>query len=801
MDGLPLSDGYLWPDRAVMRRLEKEGYIRMEDGIMSPTDKGRSLVAPYLSLKENDHLDTTLKLRPEILDRWVQKLRQAFPPFRTFDPACSDFDETERTYKLATRRLLDESLGHSNPTERISGLVKALSDGNLLNWRVTAPLTPNGNADRSSTDPALLTMAAAAAGPPEAHAAALAEFVEQWSQGVPGNQRDSARQIGEILLMDLAPDTGIFIRATVRDDLWREGTGEKFPAPRDIAETYRLEHAFMSAVRQAFAERGLAPRDYIDVQSALWVVHNYKVEDDMNEEPPSQARVEARSQPARNLVLYGPPGTGKTYQTAAEALRLCRVDVPEDREDVMAAYARLRAERRIEFVTFHQSMSYEEFVEGRQPTTDGLEDGSGPGFRLETVHGIFRRIARRADERERVGHPDRKVLSLEGRQFFKMSVGNSRLAEDAALFDDAILDGCTLFGFYDIDWSDPAFGDKSRILQAAAELSDNEAIKSTVHMTHLFRNEMKVGDIIIVTKGNFLVRAIGEITGDYEYHPRPEGDYPHRRNVRWLWHDPRGVSADEFYRKNFSQRTIYPLRRDDLNMAVLETYLGANSDRDTDEPQDFVLIIDEINRANISKVFGELITLIEPDKRLGTENALTVRLPYSGDEFGVPANLHILGTMNTADRSIALLDTALRRRFEFREMLPQPDTLQDVARRCGLDLPRVLTVLNERIEYLYDREHQIGHAYFINCASRDDVDAVMRHKVIPLLAEYFFEDWGKVAAVLGDASSSDEQAVRGGFMIRDVLNVPPGMEDGDGAPRYRWSLRRDAFDYAGLGGE
>ena len=237
-------------------------------------------------------------------------------------------------------------------------------------------------------------------------------------------------------------------------------------------------------------------------------------------------------------------------------------------------------------------------------------------------------------------------------------------------------------------------------------------------------------------------------------------------------------------------RSAYEMTKADLNIPALERY--ANSQRQSvgGAPEQFVLVIDEINRANISKVFGELITLLEPDKRLGQINEIKVRLPYSPDPFGVPSNLHIVGTMNTADRSIALLDTALRRRFDFREMMPDASILPEVP---DIDLSALLTRLNERIEYLFDREHQIGHAFFMNCRTRADVDGVMRRKVLPLLAEYFHEDWGKIAAVLGDAKGER-------FLERAVLVAPEGLESEYGGERYRWNVRADfAVDaYAGL---
>jgi 5-methylcytosine-specific restriction protein B len=549
---------------------------------------------------------------------------------------------------------------------------------------------------------------------------------------------------------------------------------------------------------------GTPPPEATEPNPSSSTVFTFALEGEKGSDPTRSQPEDQAEMPAApiNLILYGPPGTGKTFETAAEALRLCGEEVPEDRGHVMEAYESLRKDKRIEFVTFHQSTSYEDFVEGRQPVTD--EDDSA-GFRLETIKGVFREIAERA-ERGVAATSQEETISLDGRQVFKLSIGRTFLESDNYLFEEAIEQGHILIGWENIDFSDERYEDPEEILAICKAEGKREGQVSRhsgqVKMIDIFRNRLELGDIVIVTKGNKLVRAIGEVTGDYEYVERDTGVYCHRRKTRWLWVDPEGVPAEDIYERQFVQATTYRLRKEDLKIAVIERYMNNGLVHEDRRTLPFVLIIDEINRANISKVFGELITLLEPDKRLGQPNALTVRLPYSRQDFGVPSNLHILGTMNTADRSIALLDTALRRRFLFREMMPKPEVLEDAKARCGLDLPAILRTLNERIEYFYDREHQVGHAYFINCQSQQDVDEAMRHKVIPLLAEYFFEDWSKVAAILGDARA-DESAFVGGFMRREILTPPPGLEDhGDSAVRFRWSLRSqdEGFDYAGLTG-
>lgn len=234
----------------------------------------RRLLGALLNSKD------ALVLNPTAITRWIERLRHFFPALDRFDRPDPHFDEAERTYKLEIAAELKAAIAQPGSDQDLADAVNtALAKSNLLQWRAYWPMSPKGDADREKLWPALRELVDAALGAADGHALALEAFVNAWIAAVPNGKPDPARQIGEFLLLHLAPNEGIYIRHSVRQDLWLQAVGSRFPDHSSMADTYRDEWRFMKAVRSAFEAQGLAPRDMIDVQGALWVVHNYKEED------------------------------------------------------------------------------------------------------------------------------------------------------------------------------------------------------------------------------------------------------------------------------------------------------------------------------------------------------------------------------------------------------------------------------------------------------------------------------------------------------------------------------------------
>jgi 5-methylcytosine-specific restriction protein B len=502
----------------------------------------------------------------------------------------------------------------------------------------------------------------------------------------------------------------------------------------------------------------------------------------INEVTSDQEQAAVASKPT-NLILYGPPGTGKTFQTTARAVELVDGSTDLDFKVARDKYNQLREAGQIRFVTFHQSYSYEDFVEGLRPETTSpknVDADVSAGFRLEPRDGIFREIAKLAEQARKSSNKGGD-FDLNGRQFFKMSLG--RAGSEDHIYEAAIDGGYIVLGWGgDVDWSDPQYEEYQAIHDKWNEIEPGTSGNAgNISRVWRFRTTMNVGDIVIVSEGNSKFRAIGLVTSEYYFEPTDVRTYNHCRNVKWLVTLDEALPVETIYDGAFTMQSCYLLKTPKVNKEGMARLLPADGPGESGQPDQFVLIIDEINRANVSKVFGELITLLEPDKRLGAKNELKVKLPYSGDTFGVPSNLHVIGTMNTADRSIALLDTALRRRFRFEELLPRPELLSDNVQ--GINVQSILRSLNDRIEYLFDRDHQIGHAYFWDCSSKDDVDDVMRNKVIPLLAEYFYEDWERVRQALNETSDD------GSFIKRTKLAPPSADNDQYASDRFRYQVK------------
>ncbi|MFV0235414.1 AAA family ATPase [Empedobacter falsenii] len=373
-----------------------------------------------------------------------------------------------------------------------------------------------------------------------------------------------------------------------------------------------------------------------------------------------------------NQILYGPPGTGKTYNTINKAIEIANpkfntneeLDEKAERKAINEEYKRLVNEGQIVFTTFHQSMTYEDFIEGIKPLKPEADDEF---VKYDIRNGILKTVCEKATHIE--------------------------VSEDN--FETAF---------------------QKLISEIEKSPTKNLILETLVHSKEftVYKN----------SKGNL------------KFHANTEKAYEGVIRKDVIEHYLKTGEALDWpsYTKAVAQYLVEKFNYNKVLKAV--------------EQKNYVLIIDEINRGNVSQIFGELITLIEEDKRLSNDEAIEVTLPYSKEKFGVPSNLYIIGTMNTADRSVEALDTALRRRFVFEEIPPKYnlDGLQQEL--FGFKAADILETINLRIEKLLDRDHQIGHAYFINKNETTIIDSFYKN-IIPLLQEYFFGDYGKIGLVLG----------------------------------------------------
>lgn len=428
-----------------------------------------------------------------------------------------------------------------------------------------------------------------------------------------------------------------------------------------------------------------------------------------------------------NQILYGPPGTGKTYNTINIALNIIYPEFYQknknDRAKLVERYNKLLIKDwenmdtgHIAFTTFHQSMSYEDFVEGIKPFVpddesaieqDEIQNNNDNSLEYHIQDGIFKKMCLAAKR------PDPSQFDF-----------------DAAWEE--------FWNFIHKSDKDVVFTSTNSKLRHIKNPENKESVKLRyLNSSENPETESKYGFYVSKEWIEKIFRKRLNI---------------HDPNVK-KWVEVRDIvghtgatPAYAFYRKFFEYH--------DLGKVFSLSKL----------PGKFVLIIDEINRGNVSQILGELITLIEEDKREGGDEVLEVVLPYSKKTFTVPENLYIIGTMNTADRSVEALDTALRRRFSFIGMPPDPHlivttgALKETGGKIGdIDVVKLLETINKRLEKLIDKDHRIGHSYFMHIQNEEELKLTFKDKVIPLLEEYFFGDFGKIGLVLGNSFVEKQQ--------------------------------------------
>jgi 5-methylcytosine-specific restriction protein B len=442
-----------------------------------------------------------------------------------------------------------------------------------------------------------------------------------------------------------------------------------------------------------------------------------------------------------NTILYGPPGTGKTYNTIERAVRTIEPQLTGDHPAYKARFDALRQKGRIEFITLHQSYSYEDFVEGLRPVTDPEEESTEARYRY--CPGVFKRIAVQAlFDCLKPASPDAGATSFD-------AVWN-KLVEQTELDPERSYPGLTEKTAYRISLTPRGN------LEGINTISNKQFLCPRSILEKVYAAKPKGKSISSSEVMEIIVRGCHShfIAAIFNELKRIEKGLPAAKQ------SPPAAS--------FSWEQKAEIVQGFLNGRAAGAYVL----KPAAEWPRYALVIDEINRGNVSKILGELITLIEADKRVGAEHSLVVKLPYTQEYFAVPGNLHIIGTMNTADKSIALVDVALRRRFQFEELRPNFDHCANLTSQ----MREALQSLNRRICLRKDRDHQIGHSYFMSVSSESGFNRVFEMHVIPLLQEYFYNDWEGLRFVLGEKNKK-------GVFIKPL----DGCEGAEARTKWQWA--------------
>ena len=460
-----------------------------------------------------------------------------------------------------------------------------------------------------------------------------------------------------------------------------------------------------------------------------------------------------------NQILFGPSGTGKTYTAVLKAMEIIDgrkyCGVTRDKYRLLKKrFDDLRKAGRIEMVTFHSAYSYDDFVEGIKPNTENRDT-----LTYTKENGVFKSIVNIA-KAEKITAEGAASLDFSRTRVFKMSLRNTANREDGDIYEYCMDNDVITTGYgEEVDFSCVVSrNDIKKIIENGAVFKEK---RFTAKAVERFKIWMRTGDIVLISNGNDNVRAIAQITGDYYFNDESEINYCHFRPVKWLYRGGNIPVAKLLLNNKLPRQPIYafcvprkeglPDYNENINSAYLKQLLGGAL---AGKPKNYVIIIDEINRGDISRIFGELTTLLDDDKRLGAENELTVKLPYTKEVFGIPKNLYIIGTMSSSDRAGSSVDITLRRRFSFIGLAPRPELVPEEIRDA-------FVLVNKRVNALIGGDFLIGHGYFMNPDKMPE--EVWFTSIIPLVAEYCRGHWEKLQQILGLAQSETDKGPDGKY--------------------------------------